>query len=150
MPILLRQRKPRDMWRQKRYHNLKILYESFRSGAQVYVYFPVNKTGKTPTLTSFWRGLFIISEKSVDLTYKVDCGVLGTPQINHVDMIKRIHKQVLRGETYADIDNPQVTESREIEIFDNVIDQDDSMRIEEERGRREGKRPVWMTDYLLD
>ncbi|CAG2255790.1 Retrovirus-related Pol polyprotein from transposon 17.6,Retrovirus-related Pol polyprotein from transposon 297 [Mytilus edulis] len=124
----VRQRMPGEMRRQKRYHDLKLSYESFRSGDQVYVYFP----------------------KSGDLTYKVDCGIRGTPQIIHVDRIKLKHKQVLRGEMSEDIDNPQVTEPREADIFDDVIDQDDRIGIEEESGRRERKRPVWMADYILD
>ncbi|CAC5366411.1 unnamed protein product [Mytilus coruscus] len=73
-----------------------------------------------------------------------------TPQIIHVERIKLKHKQVLGGEMYEDIDNPQVTEPREIDKFDNVIDQDDKISIEEESGRRERKRPVWMADYILD
>ncbi|CAG2212114.1 unnamed protein product [Mytilus edulis] len=146
----VRQRMPGEMRRQKRYHDLKLSYESFRSGDQVYVYFPVRKTGKSPKLTCFWRGPFTILEKSGDLTYKVDCGIRGTPQIIHVDRIKLKHKQVLRGEMYEDIDNPQVTEPREADIFDDVIDQDDRIGIEEESGRRERKRPVWMADYILD
>ncbi|CAC5386476.1 unnamed protein product [Mytilus coruscus] len=108
------------------------------------------KQEKSPKLTCFWRGPFTILEKSGDLTYKVDCGIRGTPQIIHVDRIKLKHKQVLRGEMYEDIDNPQVTEPREIDIFDNVIDQDDRIEIEEESGSRERKRPVWMADYILD
>ncbi|CAC5385151.1 unnamed protein product [Mytilus coruscus] len=90
---IVRQRMPGEMRRQKRYHDLKLSYESFRSGDQVYVYFPVRKTGKSPKLTSFWRGPFTILEKSGDLTYKIDCGVRGTPQIIHVDRIKLKHKQ---------------------------------------------------------
>ncbi|VDI05326.1 Hypothetical predicted protein [Mytilus galloprovincialis] len=43
-----------------------------------------------------------------------------------------------------------VTEPREADIFDDVIDQDDRIGIEEESGRRERKRPVWMADYILD
>ncbi|CAG2221977.1 unnamed protein product [Mytilus edulis] len=78
-------------------------------------------TGQTPNRLMF--------DKSGDLTYKVDCGIRGTPQIIHMDRIKLKHKQVLRGEMYEGIDNPQVTEPRELDVLDNnmdtVIDQDD-------------------------
>ncbi|VDI40402.1 Hypothetical predicted protein [Mytilus galloprovincialis] len=92
------QRMPGEMRRQKRYHDLKLSYESFRSGDQVICLLPCKETGKSPKLTCFWRGPFTILEKSGDLTYKVDCGIQGTPQIIHVDRINLKHKQVLRGE----------------------------------------------------
>ncbi|CAC5394030.1 unnamed protein product [Mytilus coruscus] len=68
--------------------------------------------------------IIVEERKSGDLTYKVDCGIRGSPQIIHADRIQLKHNQMLRGEMYEGIDNPQVTEPREIDIF-AVIDQDD-------------------------
>ena len=83
-----------EMRRQKHYHDLKLSYEHFDKGDEVYVYFPVRKVGLSSKLTSFWKGPFKILDKYSDLTYKVDhvdCGQKGKPQMIHVDRIKKRH-----------------------------------------------------------
>ncbi|CAG2212110.1 unnamed protein product [Mytilus edulis] len=107
-------------------------------------------TGQTPNRLMFGRD----STTPLDILYEMPPSIKGIPQYKWAwelkERIKLKHKQVLRGEMSEDIDNPQVTEPRETDIFDDVIDQDDRIGIEEESGRRERKRPVWMADYILD
>ncbi|CAG2205381.1 unnamed protein product [Mytilus edulis] len=128
-------------------------------------------TGQTPNRLMFGRE----STTPLDILYEMPPSIKGIPQhkwawelkerledahsfvrqrmpgeMRRQKRIKLKHKQVLRGEMSEDIDNPQVTEPREADIFDDVIDQDDRIGIEEESGRRERKRPVWMADYILD
>ncbi|CAG2226254.1 unnamed protein product [Mytilus edulis] len=85
-----------QMRRQKHYHDLKLSYQNFRKDDEVYVYFPVKKPGMSSKLTSFWKGPFKILDKYGDLTYKVDCGYRGKPQVIHVDRLKKKNKQTLR------------------------------------------------------
>ncbi|CAG2213802.1 unnamed protein product [Mytilus edulis] len=88
-----------QMRRQKHYHDLKLSYQNFRKDDEVYVYFPVKKPGMSSKLTSFWKGPFKILDKYGDLTYKVDCGYRGKPQVIHVDRLKKKNKQTLRTES---------------------------------------------------
>ncbi|VDI10342.1 Hypothetical predicted protein [Mytilus galloprovincialis] len=107
-----------------------------------------------------WTESFPMPNMEASTVVKIIVEVIarfGVPSWIHSDQgrqyesrIKLKHKQVLRGEMSEDIDIPQVTEPREADIFDDVIDQDDRIGIEEESGRRERKRPVWMADYILD
>ena len=70
-----------SMARQKTLHDQKLSWQTFSSGDEVYVYFPRYVSGQSPTLSKFWGGPFIVQERFSDVTYKVNCGQKGKPQV---------------------------------------------------------------------
>ncbi|CAC5373133.1 unnamed protein product [Mytilus coruscus] len=92
-----------NMMRQKKYHDQKLVWQTFKQGDQVFVFFPNVKTGTTSKLTSLWRGPFKIISKMSDVTYKVNCGRQKRPQVIHVDRMRKRSAQVLKGEKHEDI-----------------------------------------------
>lgn len=85
------------MVRQKKYHDHKLSWQIFEPCFQVYVFFPIRKAGQSPKFTSHWRGPYKVQSKLTDLTYKVDCGPRGRPQVIHVDRVRKKYPQTLRG-----------------------------------------------------
>ena len=81
----VRQNTQGAMLRQKGYHDRKLSWETFKECDEVYVFLPFKKTGCSAKLSSYWRGPFKVIEKYTDVTYKVDCGRRGKPQIIHVN-----------------------------------------------------------------
>lgn len=75
----------RTMLRQKRHHDLKVSWQSFVPGDEVYVYFPVRKGGRSSKLSCILKGPFKVLERCTDVTYKVSCGYHGKSQVIHVD-----------------------------------------------------------------
>lgn len=59
---LVRENIQGEMLRQKRYHDTKLSWSSFKPGEMVYVFFPTRKSGCSPKLTSFWRGPFLLKK----------------------------------------------------------------------------------------
>ena len=142
-----------EMRRQKRYYDRKLSYQRFEKDDDVYVFFPVRKSGCSSKLTSFWKGPYKVLEKYGDLTYKVDCGQGGRPQVIHVDRMKRKYTQTLRGEDQDDIESLDKT-SGDFESTDTVEMPSSKTKywVEDENttGRRVRKKPVWMSDYVVD
>ncbi|XP_062592958.1 uncharacterized protein K02A2.6-like [Saccostrea cucullata] len=149
--------------RQKHYHDMKMSYEQFKVGDQVYVYFPQRKTGCSPKLTSYWRGPFKVLAKVSEVLYKVNCGRNGKDQIIHCDRMKRCRGQVLRGEDpdlgleslelgtsdssnvpidQEDQDDDFGSSSRNIEVTDELVG--------DRRPRRERRAPTYLQDYVQD
>ena len=64
----------------------------------MYVYFPTKKIGLSKKFVSFWRGPYKVLKKISDLTYEVDCSRNGTPQVVHVDRIRKRYEQRLLDE----------------------------------------------------
>ncbi|XP_062601301.1 uncharacterized protein LOC134263019 [Saccostrea cucullata] len=62
----------------------------------------IRKAGRSPTFTSYWRGPYKVLSKMTDLTYNVDRGCAGKPQVIHVDRMRRRYPQTLQGETPDD------------------------------------------------
>lgn len=77
------------MVRQKKYHDHKLSWQIIEPGSQIYVFFPIRKAGQSPKFTSYWRGPYKVLSKLTDLTYKVDCGPRGMPQLIHVDIMRK-------------------------------------------------------------
>ena len=84
-----------EMVRQKKCRDQKLSWEEFREGDSVYVYFPTKKVGLSKKFVSFWRGPYKVLKMISDLTYEVDCGRNGTPQVIHVDRIRKRYEQRL-------------------------------------------------------
>ena len=142
-----------EMVRQKKCHDQKLSWEEFREGDSVYVYFPTKKVGLSKKFVSFWRGPYKVLKKISDLTYEVDCGRNGTPQVIHVDRIRKRYEQRLIDEPLPDDEE----ESEESQGEDDVVepsDMRDCSEIESEheievsahgRQRRAAK---WLNDYV--
>jgi hypothetical protein len=60
--------------------------------------FPNVKPGLTTRLACLWRGPFKVIAKITDVTYKINCGRKGKPQVLHVDRIRKKYPQNLQGE----------------------------------------------------
>ncbi|CAG2224639.1 unnamed protein product [Mytilus edulis] len=150
-----------QMRRQKHYHDLKLSYQNFRKDDEVYVYFPVKKPGMSSKLTSFWKGPFKILDKYGDLTYKVDCGYRGKPQVIHVDRLKKKNKQTLRTESDNNTFVPLDTENDTVEndpietpYLQDIAVNESTLPVEETQeisveGRRTRRKPAWMADYIV-
>ncbi|XP_071153837.1 uncharacterized protein [Mytilus edulis] len=150
-----------QMRRQKHYHDLKLSYQNFRKDDEVYVYFPVKKPVMSSKLTSFWKGPFKILDKYGDITYKVDCGYRGKPQVIHVDRLKKKNKQTLRTESDNTIFVPLNTENDTAEndpietpYVQDIAVHESTLPVEEteessHEGRRTRRKPAWMADYIV-
>ena len=71
------------MDRQKKYYDQILSWQSFQPGDQVFVFFPNVKPRLTTKLACLWRGPFKVIAKITDVTYKINCGRKGKPQVIH-------------------------------------------------------------------
>lgn len=112
------------MFRQKHYHDMKISYEKFKEGENVYVYFPQRKVGCSPKCTSYLRGPFKILTKLSEVLYKVNCGRNGKDQVIHCDRLKTCKAQILKGENELQTPLESSTESQlDVQFESEVIDE---------------------------
>ena len=142
--------------RQNHYHDMKMSYEHFTAGDLVYVYFPQRKTGCSPKLTLYWRGLFQVVANVSEVLYKVNCGRNGKEQVVHCERMKACKAQVLRGEGTeqkpSDSPNAQVDL---IEKDDNLCSSYKNVEVTEElvaasRPKRERRTATWLQSYIQD
>ena len=138
--------------RQKRYHDQKTNYEQLEISDNVYVLFPVRKSGMSPKLTSFWKGPYKIMSKLSDVLYKVNCGRDGVPQIIHVDRIRKAVKQPPFTDESDASGMPFVQEEislSPVEMPENTEEEiDDHEALTRSRFGRERRRPLWLDDYI--
>ncbi|CAG2207589.1 unnamed protein product [Mytilus edulis] len=151
------------MRRQKRYHDLKLSWQKFEKNDEVYVYFPVRKSGRSPKFTSFWRGPFKIIDRCTEVTYRVNCAYRGKEQVIHVDRIRKKNMQRLRDEA-TESENGREREpvndvcSTEgwgnMQNEEEIVPSDLGTKCLEESSHEPEKRrrckPVWMKDYCVD
>ncbi|CAG2254364.1 unnamed protein product [Mytilus edulis] len=121
----------------------------------------IKKPGMSSKLTSFWKGPFKILDKYGDLTYKVDCGYRGKPQVIHVDRLKKKNKQTLRTEsdnnTFVPLDTENDTAENdpiETPYVQDIAVHESTLPVEETEessveGRRTRRKPAWMADYIV-
>ena len=135
------------MLRQKTLHDRKLNWNKFKTDDEVYVYFPRHVPGHSPKLTKYWRGPFKILEKCSDITYKVDCGPRGMPQMIHVDRLRIKKKQILtheQSEPYHTVaDSPTSSESLNVESGPKVPLNTESAL----PGKRVRNPPRYLCDY---
>ncbi|MCG8048998.1 MAG: DDE-type integrase/transposase/recombinase [Candidatus Thiodiazotropha endolucinida] len=154
--------------RQKKAHDRRVSFESFNTGDHVLVYFPVKKTGQTGKFASFWKGPYKVSEKLSDVLLKINCGRNGTPQVVHIDRVRKIRQQILPRETETsdlsdqdhaqaeifegheepfDAQTEQVVDAptEQTELSENAENADPYV---ETRYKRVVRKPRWMRDYL--
>jgi transposase InsO family protein len=137
-----------EMRRQKKYHDKKLSWENFKPGDQVYVFFPQRKVGRSPKLTSFWRGPYTVKGRYSDVTCSVNCGPRGHDQVIHIYRMRMKQSQVLAGE------NEQAIRQEELETDEPVIiDEPDVDIVDTEvcagRPVRTRHAPVRFGDYQL-
>ena len=128
-----------EMKRQKRYHDSKLGWMKFIKGDRVYVFFSQRKAGTSSKFTSYWRGPFDITRKFSDFLYEVNCGYRGKTQTIHVDRLRLVKPQVLRGES-ASGDKSETHSTLEVDL-PSVTTQSENKSV---RCRR---APVWLDDY---
>jgi transposase InsO family protein len=154
---LVRRHSEGAILRQKHYHDMKMSYERFKEGEEVYVYFPQRKTGCSPKLTSFWRGPFLVLSMVSEVLYKVNCGRNGKEQVVHCDRMKKSKPQVLRGEgpNFSD-SSEKMDEGNEIDQVHGELDSGyQNVEVTDElvggdRQRRDRRPPTWLKDYIQD
>jgi hypothetical protein len=61
-------------------HDAKVAWSNFKPGENVYVYFPIRKSGCTPKITSFWRGPSVIEKMLQVFLNAVACRFWGQDQ----------------------------------------------------------------------
>jgi hypothetical protein len=139
------------MQRQKMYHDKKLSWENFNPGDLVYVFFPQRKEGRSPKLTSFWRGPYTVKSCRSDVTCMVNCGPRGQDQVIHIDRMRLRKPQVINDE---DVPREQL-ESEESDLA-NLEDLEETAGMadpdNEENGRRPRRAcrpPAWMGVYWV-
>ena len=89
----------------------------------------------------------MVEEKFSDVTYKVNCGAYGKPQVIHVNRMRLKNPQVLRGEEIASSDiQDQLTDNEQEE---ETLPLERNSCLESEN-RRERRRPKYLSDYVVD
>ena len=129
-------------------------------GDQVFVFFPNVKPGLTTKLACLWRGPFKVITKITDVTYKINCGRKGKPQVIHVDRIRKKYPQNLPGEENEQIESYEETVAKddirnESMITDKATEFDSSKEIsdnvgvdnEAQKSGRQKRKPAWLADY---
>ena len=161
---MVRQYTGQSIQRQKKYQDMKLSYDSFQVGDEVYVYFPVKKSGQTSKFTSFWRGPYKIVAKLSDVLYKVDCGRSNSVAVIHCDRLMKARSQTLFGENeivsaggYSSDTEPRQGHGSAVDDSrpDNEPPPEEGECAEETdvidvpEGSRVRKKPAWMKDYVL-
>ena len=156
---LVRQHTSEAMLRQKSQHDQKLSWQAFKPGDEVYVYFPRYAVGKSPKLTQFWRGPFAVEAKLPDLTYKVNCGPRGKPQVIHVDRMRLKRRQELSHENPEVEETSDCTAPEKVELADSndenkEVNDENYEHVDETQSEkylipevRVRKRPKWLSDY---
>lgn len=144
-----------EMLRQKKYHEVKVSWSSFKPGDMVYVYFPVRKSGCSPKLTSY-----NVENKLSDVLYTVACGFREKSTVIHCDRIRKSHAQTLRGEDNSDnepenkcdlkIGDSSPHDDVHIEETEPFISVKETGAIVNCRPRRDRNAPKWLQDYEVD
>ena len=156
---IVRQNTQQSMHRQKRIRDSRTTYETFNTGDQVFVYFPVKKIGTSAKLTPFWRGPYQITGKLSEILYNVNCGRNRADQVIHCDRMKSCRQQTLRGEIEI-IDNEahfDENNGNEDLINDDEGGTEEVLNIPDENieqsedldTRRIRRRPYWAKDYVF-
>jgi hypothetical protein len=98
--------------------------------------------------------------KITDVTYKINCGRKGKPQVIHVDRIRKKYRQNLPGEeseriesseeTVAtdDLPNESMKTDKAME-FDSNKEMLDNVGVDSEvqKSGRQKRKPGWLADY---
>ena len=142
------------MLREKRYHDSKLLSESFEPGDKMFVFFPTTRPGRCRKFRGLWRGPCVIKSKFSDLTYAIQIGSGRTEYIAHIDNIKGYETRL--DELIKKDSEGEVREREpgiEIEAYDTAEDEpeplQDEAKAELGRGQRARKIPSRFSDYVL-
>ena len=146
---------PGAMLRQKSLHDLKLSWQRFNKDDKVYVYFPRYLPGQSPKLTNRWKGPFKILEKCTDVTFKVNCGQRGKPQVIHIDRMRLKRSQRLEHEDSISNGQNNEQESTNDSVKESNTNNDIIIDMEGVSGnwapeniQRTRKPPYWLSDYI--
>ena len=146
---------PGAMLRQKSLHDLKLSWQKFNKDDEVYVYFPRYLPGQSPKLTNRWKGPFKILEKCTDVTFKVNCGQRGKPQVIHIDRMRLKRSQRLEHEDLISDGQNNQPESTNDLVKETNTNNDVIIDMEAVSGdwaaenmQRTRSPPYWLSDYI--
>ena len=80
--------------RRKNLYNKRVRVPTYKEGEYVLLHNPVVPVGKSPKLSSHWRGPYEILKCLNDLNYKIKELTTGKVQVVHYDRMKRYHGQI--------------------------------------------------------
>lgn len=103
--VMVRENMPGEMLRQKKYHDAKVSWYSFKPGdmVHVYAYFSIRKSGCSPNLTSYCIG----GHPSKPRRNSLRSFMLsrGKTFATHCDQIRKSNAQILSTGIWTDTDN---------------------------------------------
>jgi hypothetical protein len=98
--------------------------------------------------------------KITDVTYKINCGRKGNPQVIHVDRIRKKYPQNLPGEENEQIESYEETVAKDdirnesmktdkATEFDSSKEISDNVGVDNEaqKSGRQKRKPAWLADY---
>ena len=98
--------------------------------------------------------------KITDVTYKINCGRKGKPQVIHVDRIRKKYPQNLPGEENEQIESYEETVAKDdirnesmktdkATEFDSNKEISDNVGVDNEaqKSGRQKRKPAWLADY---
>ena len=136
-----------SMLRQKSFHDTKLSWNTFSPGDEVYVYFPRYAVGKSPKLTQFWKGPYRVKDKWSDVSYRVNCGPYGKPQVIHVDRMRPKRAQSFQDEETSS-SNPIAADDQNDTAELDELKSEDCERLSDRF--RERRRPKYLSDYVVE
>ena len=71
--------------RQKKYYDIKMSGEPYRTGDFVWLYTPVKKVGVSPKLQIFGDGPYLVLERLSDAVYRIQQSEKSIPKVVHFD-----------------------------------------------------------------
>ena len=140
--------------RQKKVYDKRLAFENFNVGDNVYVLFPVKKTGQSIKFVFFWRGPFKVVEKMSDVLLKINCGRNGTLSVIHIDRVRKVRTQNLPREievtalSEPEELNVEPSDIHAVERTESESDSNDQEAFVETRSKRVVRRPRWLRDYV--
>ena len=123
----------------------------FNVDDRVLVYFPVKKTGQTHKFTSFWRGPFEVIEILTEVLLKINCGRNGAVATIHIDRVRKVRNQILRGESEGRevFEHAEAhAETADLTHEQSEFSESDNEPVVETRHKRVVRKPRWLRDYL--
>ena len=140
--------------RQKKVYDKRLAFENFNVGDNVYVLFPVKKTGQSIKFVFFWRGPYKVVEKMSDVLLKINCGRNGTLSVIHIDRVRKVRTQNLLRE----IEVTALSEQEDLNVepsdihavarIESESDSNDQGAFVETMSKRVVRRPRWLRDYV--
>ena len=75
--------------KQKKYYDIEMSGEPYRTGDFVWLYTPIKKVGVSPKLQKFWDGPYLMLERLSDAVHRIQQSEKSIPKVVHFDRIKK-------------------------------------------------------------